>query len=173
MINPPLLLSNIDTYISYFENLATKNKAIKHGTDGQGFMVIDDIDDYEEVMQALRSAAKPVFMCLQYPESDIGDISQSDNYQDRLTGTIIIWKKYNSAEATNARTAIIDAKKIMRSIYSKMRKDKRDGLLLDFRPMFKSGRKINLPGECLAGWMYSFEISSLVDVSYKASEWDV
>lgn len=160
-------------YIAYFENLARQHSAIRHDPDAdrRAFYVVHD-DNLTELMQAIPNMALPALLLDQYyDELD----SENDNNRLRVLGGVSIICKVEPGNTQSVRESRAEARRIVRSILNRVRKDCRFGGILAKQTMLMStsmsGEPTGIMGGTATGWGYSFTLLMPTSTAVVAGDW--
>lgn len=151
-------------YIAYFQNAATSNKAIAHGSDGRKTFRRIDI---EEVLTGLKADMNgQICMFLENPEIRTLD-ALSDNQRKLMTGAFLILQQADKIDIGKQETALDQCLEVSEQVLSKMMNDARKSLqdkthpwkLKGFDPNTVSMEKVGPVFGYFYGWRVQFTLN--------------
>lgn len=162
-------------YIEYFTAMAQSAKAISHipGTH-EAFFVIEDLDNIQEVQDAIRKKLKYPAMLLEMFEDDLDD-NNTDNNLELLHGAFAIIIKVDQGKSLDRRAARQEARRIGKLIVFKMKRDSINGELAGNNIIFKlrsKGLPVGPVGENSYGWRYTFSWQTNVITATNPADWN-
>ncbi|MGB4776635.1 MAG: hypothetical protein WBP45_15765 [Daejeonella sp.] len=162
-------------YQDYFKGLAENLKAIGHVDDThEAFFVIEDMDNMQEVQEAIRRRLKTPALLLEDFEDDLTD-ENADNNQERLIGAFSVIIRVEKNDTLLKRSAKADARKIAREIVFEMKRNTLNGLLADNGIICKiqsKGFGIGPVADNCYGWRYSFMWMASMNTVRDAGDWN-
>lgn len=159
-------------YIDYFEGLASKHRAIRHDPAGRkAFYVVHD-DNLTELMQAIPEMALPALLLDQYyDELD----TENDNNRLRVLGGVSVICKVEPGNRQSVRDGRAEARRIVRSILNRVKKDCRYGGALASKTVLLSnsfsGEPTGIMGGTATGWGYPFTLQMPTSTAVVADDW--
>jgi hypothetical protein len=169
-----------ETYKEYFEDLATKNKAIAHNaaTNNQFFCV--DMDEVEQ--DTFNYGGCDINNWTMVLEDMTGRFSGDDSEHLQVTtfGAFLILKKCPLDDRAAERQIMDDAFKIGKQFLAKMKLDQKqyngisnDNVMSRFKPASVTFQKMKAIFDNAFGYRFEFETGKGEILKHDAADWNV
>jgi len=160
-------------YISYFKDIATKHKGIRHSDTEKRFfrMNIDEL-----LGTGMRSDARFPLMVLENFEGGIYD-GDSDNHLKRLEGAFVLLDKVPQGDFNKEADAYERMEKIGIEIFTRMDHDQKmfpkdaNSTMIKFEVNSTKWFKVGPIMDSCYGWRFSFSLLDSIDFRYNPEEW--
>jgi len=163
-----------DFYNDYFEDLATRLKAIAHNeADHRAFFVIESIDEMREVQENIRKNMVTPALLLEEFEDDLNDFN-ADNNREILQGAIAVVLRISAKDTPSIRDARKQARAIARKLVFKMKRDSVNGILSENNITSKlesKGFPVGPVADNCYGWRYDFTWSTSLNIADDPADW--
>ena len=166
-----------ENYRLYFENIATKNKAILFDAMQNKQFVCVDMDEIEDSVFKLLDTKKWC-MVLEDMTGHFGG-ANDENLAIVPSGAFLVFKYCKVGDRAAERTILNDAFEIGKQILAKMYKDMYEfnaatnaNIMVNFEPKSVQFDTLKAIHDNCFGYRFQFEFSNHVILEYDASKWN-
>lgn len=160
--------------VTYFQNIASKNKAIAHSSDTPHFFRIRSLATLDDLLNSMSIANYPALLVHDTIDGTLTDAFKSDNYMDDAQTVFYVVQRVEYDSPEDIDTAIKNCRDIGRQILAKMLRDKAKGLsglqFLDFASI--PYQSIGPVADNVYGMMYMISVLDDAGLVYDNTKWD-
>jgi len=160
-------------FVPYMQEVATTLLALQHTEDKPCFSKVSSLPGLEEYLNAIRKNTGFQLVVIDNKTGRLNDQSNSDNLFDRQVYTFFIFRYVQNNDFEYRKTTLQEAKKIYRSILSKMFNERmryENGLEHLERSSINYDT-IGPIGNSCHGLMVHFTIKDFPDFALDSEEW--